>query len=263
MPRLGLRLQLQRHVTFLGNAHQRHRTIKAQGAARQHHAALVQDQGKLQALLFQPGGNLHCALAATDFLIVAECQIHIAGGSLVVLQQCFSGFQDRHQAALVIQGAAPPDKVVIYYSGKRWVLPLFRGRHRHHILMGQQQLWRAIVVAIPVIRQTMAEGFQGKGLVGQRKAGAQKIMEAHKGIGLLRQRRKTQGGGQSFHHGVLVHGLVQFGQVGNAVIRLRQCQGVIEQDCEQNEYGQYQKLQQAFHVFLPILCVVVVTLPGW
>ena len=73
--------------------------------------------------------------------------------------------------------------------------------------------------------------------MGQRKAVAQKIMEADEGIRLVRQGGKTQSRGQPPNHGVFIHGLRQIGQLSNAAVCLRQGQGVIEQHREQDKHS--------------------------
>jgi hypothetical protein len=106
-----------------------------------------------------PLGDLRGALAPAHLLVMPEREIHRARRPEALGQQCFDGLVHGHQPALVVDGAAAPDKAVRNLARERRPRPFVeaRGIGRHDVLVRHQQdgLQRRIAAA-PFVEQAVA-----------------------------------------------------------------------------------------------------------
>ena len=109
----------------------------ARHGRRDHRAALVQDQLKAHALLFEIFHRQGDAVPR-NLLVVRGRQIQIAGGRPAAGQQLLHRLELGVQRALCIHRAAPPYRPLRHRTGKGRVGPCLPVRHLGHVVVAHQ-----------------------------------------------------------------------------------------------------------------------------
>ena len=141
VPAATLGDQLERGGALLGDADDAEgRLHPGEGAARDR-AALVDDEPRRDPAPAEHLDRLDGGGAA-DLLVAAEGQPDVLGRRVAGLEQRLDGLADRRDAALVVEGAATPDRrsggAVVDLGAERVVLPRCLGIDRHDVEVGHQ-----------------------------------------------------------------------------------------------------------------------------
>jgi hypothetical protein len=116
-------------------------------------------------------------------------------------RHCLGGFQHRIEIALVIPGAAAPDKAVGYDAVERRLLPVVLGSRRdwHHVLMGEQSdRQRLCVGALPLVEQAILPDDLAPGCGMKRRKAFQDVgLQATQGVAALIRIFETRDGAEA------------------------------------------------------------------
>ena len=132
--------QNQGGIALLGDPDQRGWLVETFDDAIGDQQAFIDHEIEPHSARGKSGDDGFCAAFARDLLVMTKGEIDGPLRAKALLGHYFGGFQHRIEVALVVPGAAAPDKPVGDDPIERRLLPvvLGTGRDGHHVLMGEQ-----------------------------------------------------------------------------------------------------------------------------
>ena len=162
-------------VALFQHAHHGVGSLHAADGLVQDHAALVDEELQMDALLLQPGRRQRRALSA-ELLRAAAGDIHVSLRHEAFPQLFFHRGEDAEQTGLGIHGAAAPQpSLFIQLAGKGRMLPV--AVRLHHVVVAHQKDRLRLPLPAPLEKKASVKHMLFTGLMHQREKLLQKLMK--------------------------------------------------------------------------------------